>query len=137
MQRNEYLDDLGLAIEDYGTNFLSESNTSRSEKWARQREKYGFDEREIYGLDYTFIEWLYSHCRMYKDKAGNIIDLNFWRFAHNGNVYTQGEAIDYIIKCTGDFLSRDRNELSTESDRYNAALDACRLWVEIMPQMWF
>lgn len=136
MQRNKYLDDLGLKIEDYGTNFLQESRTSVLERWNSQKERYGFDEREVYNLDITFIEWLYSHCKMYKDKAENLINLNFWNFVHNGEIYTQGEAIDYIIKCTGDFLARNRNGLSTESDRYNAVLDACHLWAEIMPQMW-
>ena len=42
-QRNKYLDDLGLDIKNYGTNFVDELKDDRKEKWKEQRKKYGFD----------------------------------------------------------------------------------------------
>ena len=34
-QRNKYLDDLGLDIKNYGTNFIDESKDDRREKWEK------------------------------------------------------------------------------------------------------
>ena len=55
MQKCKYLDDLGLKIEEYGTNFISDDD-SRKENWAIEREEYGFDGRETWNLDKIFIE---------------------------------------------------------------------------------
>lgn len=97
MQKNKYLDDLGLKITDYGTNFISDDD-ERSEDWKKQREKYGFDSRECWCLNVKLIEWLYSHLMMYLEDASTVIDLSYYKFEHNDKTYTQEEAIKYIIE---------------------------------------
>jgi hypothetical protein len=97
MQKNKYLDDLGLKITDYGTNFISDDD-ERSEDWKKQREEYGFDSRECWCLNVKLIEWLYSHLMMYLEDASTVVDLSYYKFEHNDKTYTQEEAIKYIIE---------------------------------------
>ena len=59
MQRNKYLDNLGIPMKDYGTNWRPKKD-KRIWKWRKQRKDYGFDEVETWALDIVFIEWLYS-----------------------------------------------------------------------------
>lgn len=47
----------------------------RRELFKKQREKYGFDERETWSLDYTTITWLYAHLERYLAWGGNTVEL--------------------------------------------------------------
>ena len=46
----------------------------RNQKWEKEREQYGFDERETWNLDFTFFCWLYERLRKYKEVSP--VDLN-------------------------------------------------------------
>ena len=35
----------------------------RQPKWKEQQNKYGFDERETWSLDFTFIAWIYPRLK--------------------------------------------------------------------------
>ena len=100
--RNKYLEDLGLAPWEYGTNFL-DSSDSRSKKWKEERDKYGFDQRETWCLDEMFYEWLYSRLCMYEETASKTINLSFHKFKYTPTgatepiTVTQIEAI-HIVK---------------------------------------
>ena len=39
----------------------------RNQKWRKEVEEYGFDERETWNLDFTFFCWLYERLRKYKE----------------------------------------------------------------------
>ena len=39
----------------------------KNQKWKKEREQYGFDERETWNLDFTFFCWLYERLRKYKE----------------------------------------------------------------------
>ena len=39
----------------------------RNQKWEKEREQLGFDERETWNLDFTFFCWLYEHLIKYKE----------------------------------------------------------------------
>lgn len=133
MQRNKYLDDLGIPIEKYGVNFI-DGNDRRQKYWKKEKKKYGFDERECWNLDQTFIEWLYSHLMMYLEGATGIIDLNYHKFEFNGKIYTQKEAIEFI-------LERLRNSLidvyDDNNEAYLGVYDAVRMWAEIFRACWW
>ena len=58
MQKCKYLDDLGIPINEYGTNFMS-NDDPREKGWSKERKEYGFDNRETWNLDRIFIEWIY------------------------------------------------------------------------------
>lgn len=140
MQRNKYLDDLGIKQEDYGTNFCSDLD-KRLPYWKKEQKLYGFDSRETWNLNNTFIEWLYSHCMMYKERANEIVDLSFHKFEYNGKTYTLLTAIEYIIECTGEYLKktsiRDFYDFDEEERLFKKVQDATHLWAEILPWMWW
>ena len=39
----------------------------RNQKWEKEREQLGFDERETWNLDFTFFCWLYERLKRYKE----------------------------------------------------------------------
>ena len=46
----------------------------RNQKWEKEREECGFDERETWNLDFTFFCWLYERLMKYKEVSP--VDLN-------------------------------------------------------------
>lgn len=57
-----------------------DNGSERMELFIKEREEYGFDQRETWSLDFTAALWLYEHLKMYKEKAGEIVNLSFHRF---------------------------------------------------------
>ena len=130
MQKCKYLDDLGLKIEEYGTNFMSDDD-SRKENWAIEREEYGFDGRETWNLDKIFIEWIYTRVKYYKEHT--CADMDFYKFKYKDNVITQNEVINKILELAKQILlDIDNNELFVKNSR-----EICDLWKEILPYMWW
>ena len=39
----------------------------RNQKWKKEAEEYGFDERETWNLNFTFLCWLYERLKKYKE----------------------------------------------------------------------
>lgn len=131
----KYLSDLGIPIESYGTNFCNNED-DRWEEWMTQRETYGFDERETWGFHDTFIEWLYTHLMMFKEKAEPIVDLTFYKFPYDENedgntrMITLGEAIDIIIEACRNYL--------TDDDAFaNFPKKYIYLLADILPALWW
>ena len=133
MQRNKYLEDIGIPIDRYSTNFTFDDDR-RQLDWKEQREIYGFDDRETWNLETTFVEWLYSRCMMYKEIGGNVVDLTFHKFTHDGKEYTQIEAIDCIIEYTKEYLQSGFIERDSLIEKVQYAT---HLWAEILPAMWW
>lgn len=116
MQRCKYLDDLGLKIEEYGT---------------KEREEYGFDVRETWNLDNTFVEWIYTRVLMYKER--NCVDTSFHKVSYKDSSITQEEAMDMILSLSKQILlDMDNDELRLKNFR-----EICDLWKEILPLMWW
>ena len=67
----------------------------RNQKWEKEREQYGFDERETWNLDFTFFCWLYEHLRKYK--AVSPVDLSCKIVKVNDEEKTLEEWIDIMI----------------------------------------
>ena len=97
-RRNRYLDELGLPRKTYCGNFVHEKKLYR----LFQRYHYGFDYRDIFNMDISFAEWLYSHMRMYKDNS--VHDDTMHSIVFEGEEYTIEEAVEWIVEKTGAFL---------------------------------
>jgi hypothetical protein len=54
-----------------------------------QRYRYGFDYRDIFNMDMSYAEWLYSHMRMYKDNS--VHDDTMATVTFDGKEYTEDE----------------------------------------------
>lgn len=143
-QKNKYLEDIGLKEEYYGTNFCNGKNDKRQKHWAKQRKKYGFDDRELWCLDVRYIEWLYSRCMMFKKKALKVFDLSQNTINYDGIEYNAQDALNIIIEVLKDFLiyyEKDENttQKNTQKDQilYDNVIFATHLWAELLPFMWW
>ena len=76
MQRNKYLDDLGISIKNYGSHFIRDRKIKRF----IERRKYGFDCRQIVNMDIIFAEWLYSRLMMFKEQTMDDLTFNSVEF---------------------------------------------------------
>lgn len=132
--KNKYLEDLGLKRGYYGIPEFEDDK--REKQWASQRTEYGFDERDTWDLGVLFLEWLYSHCCMYRDV--NCVDLTYYRFKVNDKTYTQEEALNLIIKYIGEYLVAFNNDGWNIPNEVAKNLDfALELWIKIRPAMWW
>ena len=91
----KYLDELGIERKDTPEGWGTE-NDKREEKWRKQREEYGFDERETWSLDYTIKLFLYERIKMYNEV--NIVDTSYHKFEYKDNQITFQECIDRILE---------------------------------------
>lgn len=128
-----YLDELEIPLEQQNTNYCNK-NDERWEKWKKQRKEYGFDERETWNLDHTFVEWIYTRFKMYKEIGGKIVNLSYHKFQYKDREVTQEQAIDIIIEACKNYLL----EIETE-DAFCHILspEIYKLLGEIMPAMWW
>lgn len=89
-------------------NTKEKDDTSWQEMFMKQREKYGFDERETWNLNYTSILWLYCHLKRFR-KWGNVIEMDEpeWTYSYTINVIKKDNKGNYIYK-------EDKNPYSDE-----------------------
>lgn len=102
--KRKYLDDLGIKPEDRPEGFCPKDDV-REKEWKKQREIYGFDERETWGMDTTFYMWLYERLMMFNEK--NILDTTFHKVEYEGETYTMQDCIDKMIEGCKLELTKD------------------------------
>lgn len=140
VSRNAYLEGkpFELPPHKYGINFMDDTDSTREREknWALQRAKYGFDERETWNLDIMFVEWLYSHIRMFKEIAP--LPVEFPSYEMNGNKLTQSEAMEFILDAC-EFFILHHDEIATDDadQAYDRMSDAIKLWGELFGAMWW
>lgn len=91
----------------------------RKIKYWFQRRTRGWSDDECWNLDMTFLIWLNSRFKKYKEKAGKIVDLEFHKFKYKGKTYTQLELIDRVIELTDMILE----DMSNADFRYTKELN--------------
>ena len=84
--KRKFIDELGIKYRDTPQGWLSNDNDKRISQWQKQREEWGFDEREVWDLRYAFALWLYERLKVYDEE--NIIDTSFHKFKYNGETLT-------------------------------------------------
>lgn len=77
----------------------------RTIKYWFQRRTRGWDDTELWNLDYEFIKWVNSRFKEYKKQTK--IDLTFNKIKYKRKEYTQGELIDEIITISDRLLNED------------------------------
>jgi len=123
----KYLEELG-----YDWNYGSEED-DRQKHWAKEREEYGFDNRETWNMDVSFFLWLYERLRMYKEISP--VDLTFHKFEHEGQELNLGECIDKIIENIQYSFKNDRYELDEEVARRET--EAVDIFSKIIFYLWW
>lgn len=132
--RNKYIQDLGIPKEKMTSNY-NVGFDSRESKWKEDRDIYGFDERETWSLDLSFVEWLYSHLMMYVERC--CVDLEFLEFDFEGKKYTQKEIINYILLCCKEYLLDDSDDIQEVNRVTHNMQKAIILFSIIFPAMWW
>lgn len=123
----KYLDDLNIPTTEYGTNFCDNTD-KRWSKWMEEREVYGFDSRETWNIDRLLIEWIYTHFKMFKERAN--IELDYHKVKFNDEEITQEQAIDIILaECERFILSNDIDSVFDKK--------VWKLIGKILPAMWW
>lgn len=107
----------------------------REERWKKQRNIYGFDDRETWNLNSTFYAWLYEHLRMYEDIGGEVINLDFYKFEYDGKIYTQKEMIDQICEIIEYYFSNKFDDWNEDDCEYVSNIG--KMWAIILPAMWW
>lgn len=107
-------------------------NTGRDEMWEDQRREYGFDERETWSLDTTFIYWLYERLRMFNEV--NCINTELHTFEINGKKLTQQECIDIMIDKCKDYIT---HQGVGDNYSYNLKNEILDIWKECIHAMWW
>ena len=62
---------------------------------------------ETYCLDYSLIEWLNEHLKVYLKESQQRCDLTFHKFTYKKQEYTQLEVINRLIEITDYLLDDD------------------------------
>ena len=123
----KYLEDLNIPTTEYGTNFCDNTD-KRWSKWMEEREVYGFDSRETWNIDRLLIEWIYTHFKMFKERAN--IELDYHKVKFNDEEITQEQAIDIILaECERFILSNDIDSVFDKK--------VWKLIGKILPAMWW
>ena len=128
----KYLEDIGIKLEDMPLGFcLEEANNiekGRGKRWYLEREKYGFDSRETWDLDYTLKLYLYERLCMYKEKLVFVKEelLKIKDIEYKGKIYTHKEVIDKVLDGFKLALTKDdlRFEKVNDKDIYIQIHDA-------------
>lgn len=127
---SKYLKDIGIKEEDLPWNWCP--NDDREKEWKKQREKYGFDSRDTWSLDYTIIALIYPRLKMYKEINGLE---SFCKFNYKGKEFTEEECIDIVLEGFKIRLLKEP-QFMTEKEwiKYE---DARMLFAMVMPALWW
>lgn len=126
--RRKFLDDLNVT--DRADLWLPDDK--RQPQWAKERAEYGFDEREIWNLDFSFYCWLYERLKMYTERA--IVNLETHTFKYKGETLTQKQCIDKMLEALEIVLTKQDYDLTTE-DWYKIE-DIPHIWALVIHCMW-
>ena len=128
----KYLDDIG---EDYSWVWKPEGS-ERDETFEKEREIYGFDNRETWSLDTVFYMWLYERLKMFVEIGGQVVDFNFHKFNFKGKEYTQLELINMMIERLEYYFKKENLFVSSEEE-YEPIKEIGEIWALVLPAMWW
>lgn len=129
MQRNEFLDNIGIPIINYGVNW----QTGDSEEMSEQRRRYGFDMRETFNLNDTYAEWLYSHLMLYMQIVPRVIDLTDVTVRVKGEQYS----LERVLREILELLRSGLTEQDSEKRKWKLIRKATKLWSKVLPWVWW
>lgn len=132
---HKYLTDIGIKEDDMPWNWNPDD--IRQKEWVKEREKYGFDERETWDLDYSFHLWFYERLMMYNEI--NCIDTSYHKFKYKNEELTLQECIDFILETLKNKLLRDIIDWDKKtSDKiYKQEEKMYQLIIKILPCLWW
>lgn len=125
----KYLDDIGVTQRPDTWN----EDDVRQEQWVKEREEYGFDERETWALNFSFYLWLYERLKRFVDVC--CIDLDYHKFQYNWAEYTQRQMIDMMIERLEFSFKPEYNDFDEKQYTYVSEIE--KIWAIVLPAMWW
>ena len=125
--KRKYLDDINR-------HDLWDDEGVRADRWKEQRNVYSFDERETWAMYHSFYCWLYERLKMYIDVAP--IDLELHKFEYEGEVLTQKECIERMIKGCETYFEQEDDWSISEED-WEVIDEVANIWALVLPAMWW
>lgn len=135
MENHKILLDLGFDELSIVQNMVGDDDP-RNNEWKVEREKYGFDERETWNMDETFIQWLLERLIRYKEISTS--DLKWHQHKHKGKLINKGQAIDRMVfLCIN--LHKHGKECGIESEKLYSQYweELCFLWMTWGRNLWW
>lgn len=99
--KNEH-DPLGIKNVNFSSDLAFNDRDDRKKRWEKQRLKHGFDDTELWNLDYTILKFIAPRLREFaKDPCGYPPDITYeeWKEILNKMVF----AVDYFLDENNDF----------------------------------
>ena len=127
----KYLKD--LCIKEDNTPQGWNKDDSRQERWIKEREIYGFDEKETWSMDFTFKLWLYERLSMYNEVNG--IDTSFHKYEFKGETITFQECIDRMLDGLKIELTVD--EYRRTEEQKEKVEDIVNIFALCLPSLWW
>ena len=155
--KHKYLNDLGISSDEVSIfNTTDIDKLGRQDRFYEERNKYGFDSRETWGLYFTAAGWLYSHLKMFLEEASEIVNLDYYKFTvprlveitdreDDARCYyrveptemTQKEAIEMMIDYL-EFTIKHCDDMDENEVRANEkAASAFETFGIVFPAMWW
>ena len=143
--KRKYLDDIGCTSR-FDTWDLGPDRERREKEFKEQRDIYGFDERETWNLNETFLEFLYERLMMYIEIGGGMVNLNFHKFKFRGKEYTQLELLNIMLDDLKHLITTDEDEyFGVNTKKYKQILReipyrrnrVMDIWKLVFPAMWW
>lgn len=131
MRQHYYLQKLGLAAPEQLL-----PGDAREKRWKKERKKYGFDTRDTWNLDYTFLLWLYEHLKLFLKCTDGFVDLTYHQIKIDDCMKNLREWILECIAMLEEVLpvydkSPKDEEIYKKTDR------VMQIWSKIYPHMWW
>jgi len=126
-QKNKYLNDIGVSL-NYG---ISEDDT-RQDEWRKEREIYGFDERDTWGLDSTMIMLLYERVKYFVEFAP--VDLTVNEITIDDETKTLEEWLAKLTNTCEIYLDQEFAGFDT---LYKYQYEIWTIWRSVSGFMWW
>lgn len=77
---------------------------------------YELNTKETFSLDMTILAYLYEHLVMYKEVAGEIVNLSYHKFTINDEILTEEQCINRMLDDIRVILSIDDSDYISVED---------------------
>lgn len=128
----EYLSKLGIKYKDTPWGWLPKDK--RQKEWKQERNKFGFDNRDLWSLNYTLLLLIYPRLKMYQEIAFKIIDGNFHKYKIDSEEYTFIECVNKCLELLETSLKNGKEDIDNGLEEGQEALKILSI---ILPSLWW
>ena len=133
--KRKYIDELGIEYVETPQGWNTDIKDRRFSDWMKQREEWGFDERETWDLTYAFELWLYERLKVYDEV--NIVDTRSksHQFKYKGKILDFQDCINRMVEGLEIKLSDDA--WWKDVDKKEKVEDVLKLFVLCYNCLWW